>query len=239
MAISNDDADAIVEFIAGGLTDPRVAGALPPFDHPRLWVNREALQPLSLGGGQPRPGATLPPDALTPDPAVIGADCRLAVTGAPAGWSAVARLSTGAPSGGQVVGGSTLPAAVIDGQGAATVRLTVDSSRYLAGVPVYVQWELSPTAGGAVAARSTVSRIVPFCPRAGCVSACPGDLGSAGGAIGPDGVLNNNDFIAFITLFFQLSPAADIGVAGGLPGSDGQHNNNDFIAFIQRFFEGC
>ena len=60
-----------------------------------------------------------------------------------------------------------------------------------------------------------------------------------GGLSGSDGQFDNNDFIAFINLFFAQSPAADMGVQGGLAGSDGQWDNNDFIAFIGRFFEGC
>ncbi|MFT3684779.1 MAG: GC-type dockerin domain-anchored protein [Phycisphaerales bacterium] len=67
----------------------------------------------------------------------------------------------------------------------------------------------------------------------------PADLGSAGGLNGPDGRLDNNDFIAFIGRFFSHEAAADLGVAGGQPGSDGEFNNNDFIAFINHFFTGC
>ncbi|MFT3683985.1 MAG: immunoglobulin domain-containing protein [Phycisphaerales bacterium] len=68
---------------------------------------------------------------------------------------------------------------------------------------------------------------------------CAADLGSAGGTPGPDGSLNNNDFIAFITHFFNADAQADMGTTGGLPGSDGAFNNNDFIAFINAFFTGC
>ncbi|MFT3686097.1 MAG: GC-type dockerin domain-anchored protein [Phycisphaerales bacterium] len=69
--------------------------------------------------------------------------------------------------------------------------------------------------------------------------ACTADLGAAGGLPGHDGVLNNNDFIAFISLFFNHDPQADLGTAGGLPGQDGAFDNNDFIAFISHFFAGC
>jgi hypothetical protein len=69
--------------------------------------------------------------------------------------------------------------------------------------------------------------------------ACPADLGTAGGLPGQDGVLDNNDFIAFITYFFNSDSHADLGVAGGLPGHDGAYDNNDFIAFINLFFAGC
>jgi hypothetical protein len=64
----------------------------------------------------------------------------------------------------------------------------------------------------------------------------PADVGMAGGVAGHDRLLNNNDFIAFITLFFNQDPQADLGVAGGAPGHDNAWNNNDFIAFISYFF---
>jgi predicted outer membrane repeat protein len=68
---------------------------------------------------------------------------------------------------------------------------------------------------------------------------CAADIGKAGGVYGRDGVLDNNDFIAFIDAFFLFSLVADVGSAGGLPGADGHLDNNDFIVFINRFFEGC
>ncbi|MFT3686115.1 MAG: GC-type dockerin domain-anchored protein [Phycisphaerales bacterium] len=67
----------------------------------------------------------------------------------------------------------------------------------------------------------------------------PADLGSAGGVSSPDGAYDNNDFIAFIGLFFAGDAAADLGRTGGEFGPDGLFNNNDFIVFINRFFEGC
>jgi glycerophosphoryl diester phosphodiesterase len=64
----------------------------------------------------------------------------------------------------------------------------------------------------------------------------PGDIGSQGGAIGPDGLLDNNDFIVFINWFFDGVIRADIGKEGGAEGSDDLFDNNDFIVFINRFF---
>jgi microcystin-dependent protein len=69
--------------------------------------------------------------------------------------------------------------------------------------------------------------------------ACPADVGVQGGLPGHDGLLNNNDFIAFIQLFFAGDPQADVGIQGGLPGHDGTRDNNDFIVFISFFFDGC
>ena len=69
--------------------------------------------------------------------------------------------------------------------------------------------------------------------------ACPADLGASGGEPGRDGLLDNNDFIAFINHFFSQSIEADLGSAGGEAGADGAWDNNDFIAFITLFFDGC
>lgn len=93
------------------------------------------------------------------------------------------------------------------------------------GVYECVVTGLTCTAGSAVSSSVTLS--------------CAADIGIAGGIAGSDGVLDNNDFISFINLFFAGDARADIGQAGGLRGSDGVFNNNDFIAFIDRFFGGC
>ena len=87
------------------------------------------------------------------------------------------------------------------------------------------------TDGGLV--RAVVDDALPALPCG------PGDLGSAGGELGADGQLDNNDFIAFITLFFEGDARADFGSAGGVAGSDGAFDNNDFIAFITAFFANC
>jgi hypothetical protein len=68
---------------------------------------------------------------------------------------------------------------------------------------------------------------------------CAADVGSQGGEIGRDGQLNNNDFIAFIALFFDGDARADVGKQGGVRGMDVIFDNNDFIVFIDDFFAGC
>ena len=71
-------------------------------------------------------------------------------------------------------------------------------------------------------------------------SACAADVGRAGGTYGPDGVLNNNDFVVFIDAFFGGNRlVADVGSQGGVAGGDGMLDNNDFIVFIDAFFGGC
>ncbi|MFT3684853.1 MAG: GC-type dockerin domain-anchored protein [Phycisphaerales bacterium] len=69
---------------------------------------------------------------------------------------------------------------------------------------------------------------------------CGADVGSAGAVLGPDGMLDNNDFIAYIGAFFANDLLiSDVGKAGGVTGPDNQLDNNDFIAFINVFFSGC
>jgi hypothetical protein len=69
---------------------------------------------------------------------------------------------------------------------------------------------------------------------------CLADVGSTGGVAGPDGVLDNNDFIAFIDAFFNNDMLmADVGKTGGVAGADNTLDNNDFIVFIDGFFAGC
>jgi len=68
---------------------------------------------------------------------------------------------------------------------------------------------------------------------------CAPDVGTQGGFTGHDGVLDNNDFVAFISLFFGREPAADRGSVGAVPTPDGAWDNNDFIVYIDQFFTGC
>ncbi|MDP1662580.1 MAG: GC-type dockerin domain-anchored protein [Phycisphaerales bacterium] len=65
------------------------------------------------------------------------------------------------------------------------------------------------------------------------------DIGSAGAAAEPDGILDNNDFIVYIDRFFSSDPRADIGSVGATHSADGLFDNNDFIVYIDEFFAGC
>ncbi|MFT3687182.1 MAG: GC-type dockerin domain-anchored protein [Phycisphaerales bacterium] len=82
------------------------------------------------------------------------------------------------------------------------------------------------------------SRVQPA-PRAPRPANCAADVGAQGGIWATDGVLDGNDFISFINLFFSNNYRADLGGVGGQAGSDGALNSNDFIAFVSAFFNGC
>jgi hypothetical protein len=65
------------------------------------------------------------------------------------------------------------------------------------------------------------------------------DVGVAGGVEGSDQRLDNNDFVVFVSWFFDQDRRADIASEGGAAGADGAFDSNDFVIFIQRFFAGC
>ncbi|MFT3684677.1 MAG: GC-type dockerin domain-anchored protein [Phycisphaerales bacterium] len=98
------------------------------------------------------------------------------------------------------------------------------------------RWNPSSTAAGGKVYLDDVSFTQDDAAPAQCGRA---DIGSTGGQPGPDNALDNNDFIVFITYFFNHNVIADMGTTGGIPGNDGAFDNNDFIAFINYFFAGC
>lgn len=65
------------------------------------------------------------------------------------------------------------------------------------------------------------------------------DVGRVGGVVGPDGVLDTNDFVVFIDWFFSSDMRCDMGQVGGIPGSDGEIDNNDLIVFVDAFFQNA
>lgn len=76
---------------------------------------------------------------------------------------------------------------------------------------------------------------VQYLPRCG-----DGDLASQGVGLCPDGVLDNNDFIRFIDLFFAKAPEANlVRVPEGTTGVPEAWDNDDLVAFIQYFFTPC
>jgi hypothetical protein len=102
-----------------------------------------------------------------------------------------------------------------------------------AGLPVTLDLFKPGTVGSpsSVSANSAAPALPPRCGLA--------DLGSQGGLVGSDNVVDNNDFVVFIDLFFSADGRADFGKQGGLPGADGAFDNNDFVVFIDQFFAGC
>ena len=86
--VSPQDRDALVAFVRNSLTDPRVAQALPPFDHPTLYsMSGRASQPYGVGTPT---AAGRAPRLIAPEPPVLANPTfRIAVDDGVAGAPAI------------------------------------------------------------------------------------------------------------------------------------------------------
>ncbi|MFT3687226.1 MAG: GC-type dockerin domain-anchored protein [Phycisphaerales bacterium] len=160
------------------------------------------------------------------------------------GWSS----AQGTNNDGTIVYGSVGNASVSQHAGLWTARLgMVDLNAYLSTAHIDLTgWELTAATGvsddGSVIAGyglyggQTRGWVVKDVSLLSCNAA---DVGRAGGVTPGDGVLNNNDFIAFYALHANGDLRADVGHSGGLVGPDGAVDNNDLIAFITLYYQGC
>ena len=161
----------LLDFVANGLTDPRMAAELPPFDRPTLHSMR--LAPpfgndlAGSGGFVPRP--------LAHAPLHVGNYAfRIGLADALGGAGALLAFSTAANPG-QWVGGIPVNIALspppiltvlnLSGTGAgggyATVQLPIPDSPHLLGLPLFHQWfVLDPGAPGGVAASQAAGGVV-------------------------------------------------------------------------------
>ncbi|MEM8710009.1 MAG: cytochrome c peroxidase, partial [Planctomycetota bacterium] len=129
-------AGSLTAFIEGGLTDPRVAAELPPFDRPTLWSERGPAAVLSgrarSGSGGFRPQI----DAYCP-PARGSGSLRVGIHGASGGAPAFLESSSLAPGSGgptRLVYRTTLEG-FGDGQGYATWQVEIPDDPALVGIP--------------------------------------------------------------------------------------------------------
>ncbi len=244
---------AVVDFIQNGLTDARVQAETFPFDRADLYRDRGELLPLEVTVGTPGTGG-LVPTIITRAPAMIGnADFKIGLGDALGGASASLAISSQPPVAGRVVPESLIGPVTLAGLGAgagvATHHWPLDASSHHAGQVVYVQWWVTDAAAAGGQALSPVMRLTFFCPRGGCPSTCPADLttGAVPGQPGhgyPNGVLNNDDFFFYLTLFAVSDARSDL-TTNAIPGSPGygQANgvttNDDFFYYLSLFSAGC
>ena len=115
-----------------------------------------------------------------------------------------------------------------------------------AGVRTFIAW--NPTAAPVNVAFSNGAHLcvppgqmVKTTAPLGCIAAAcsVADLVGPGGNPPGDGILDGDDFIAFINAFSSDGPLADIVGGGGTAPGDGVIDGNDFIAFINGFGAGC
>ncbi len=217
----------IIDFLANGLTDPRVANQTFPFDKPTLFVDRSADQSVILGGGQAGP-APVPPAIIVQAPPLIGnMEYRIGLDADAALAGLVARLavSTSPPVNGRITpeyrfAPITLTLDTPAG-GATTVKWPIRPGAKLDGQIVYTQWFITNPLlppGSAAIARSAVAQVTFFCADAplGCPDVCPGEFDG-------NGTVDLLDLLSFLNEWTAESPGADVNPILGVDLTDLLH----------------
>ena len=147
-------ANDLINFLQNGLTDPRVANGLPPFDRPTLRSQTLPEQGVLYGAGSAGTGGRVP-QMLAGVPANVGnVDWKLGVANARGGALSTLVLNlfpTTAQLGGVNLnvllnGGELLLPGVLGGApgaagaGFGSLRLTVPNDPGLAGLTLFAQW---------------------------------------------------------------------------------------------------
>ncbi len=229
IAFSFDDRDRIIDFLANGLTDPRVANEEFPFDRPTL--NSEgAPNPTLLGGAAPGQGGFAPRMIAAAPPNVGNTGFKIGLDRALGGSTASVVLSETPPVGGVLTPDVTIGPIVVEGLGAgggyATLRYALPANSFLEGRTLYAQWLVDDASGPGGVARSDVARLDLFCA-GGCPEDCAADVAE------PFGQLDFNDVTRFLEAFGAGELVADI----DLPASS--YDFADVVGFLTAFASGC
>jgi cytochrome c peroxidase len=222
----------LTEFLAEGLTDPRVAQSLPPFDVPTLFFG-----PGAPGGnpaviaGTGRPFASgVTPRVIAATPPLIGSDdFKLGLTDVPEGAMAVLHVSFAEPVGGEVAPDTVLGPFTASHPGGlaavATAHWSIPNSPILDGRTVSFQWVVDDPAAPEPA-RSPIVRATLLCGFGDCATGCPPDLNR-------DLRVDFADVTTFLALFHQRDADADLAEPFGV------FNFFDVANYLGSYNAGC
>lgn len=154
---------AIVDFLANGLTDPRVAAEAPPFDRPRLNTERLITNPEIVGTGTNGSGGMVPTLIAETPPRLGSRDFKLGVHDALGGAHGFVVWYLSAPG---APGYARRMAVTLSGSGAgngfATSQFNLPNDPTLSGLELWGQfWVLDPGAAGNFA-RSPFAHVTLF-----------------------------------------------------------------------------
>ncbi len=222
----------VKDFLINGLTDPRVAAEVFPFDRPTLYAELSSPNPLVSGTGTAGTSGFIPNMVAVCPPNLGNDGFKIGVNNALGGASAMVALSTSPPVAGEVAQDQVLGPITLEGIGAGdgygTMPWAISNDPALEGQTFYMQWLISDASAAGGIARSAVAEISPFCTMAGtCVNTCPADLAD------PVDVLNLQDVFAYLALFNSSDPAADLAAPFGVL------NLQDVFAYLALFNAGC
>jgi len=213
----------LADFIANGLTDPRVANETFPFDRPTL-RSELAPNPVLIGSGDDNGSGFVPAMIAATPPNLGNASFKLGTTGMAEGTSVSLYVSSSPPMMGNIAPESVEgPFAATTGIGVAasvTAHLPVPDNAALDGTTVYYQWVIDATG-----ARSPVAAVTLFCGTGTCATLCLADTNH-------DGLVSPADFSAWVAAFNVAAPECD-------QNNDGSCSPADFSAWVANFNAGC
>jgi cytochrome c peroxidase len=215
----------IADFLANGLTDPRVRNQTFPFDRPALFTDRAGAAPSLVGGGVPGTGNVIPIMVAITPPMVGNLEFQLGVDRVPANATARLGLSAQPPVNGRIVPERYLDGVNANSTGTATVKWPLRPGTVSGGEVLFAQWFIVDSNAVGGQSLSQVVRIPFFCGSYGCPSVCPADFLT-------DGSVDGDDVIAFFADWDSGVPSADVN-------EDGSTDGDDVIYFFSRWDTGC
>jgi cytochrome c peroxidase len=231
-----DQAD-IVAFITGALTDPRVANAQFPFDHPTLFTGRPNQNIQVIGAGQSGTQNFTPAWIANSPPNIGNTGFKIGIRQGLSGAAARLRISQSPPvnnivSPDHVIG----PIQLVNGgpqeRGYATGHWPIPAVPALDGRVVFMQWVIDDPGAPGGQSRTPPLRVELFCgnTEAGgcaCYANCDQSIGGA--------TLTANDFQCFLNKFAAQDISANCDGSTGSP----LLTSNDFQCFMNAYASGC
>jgi cytochrome c peroxidase len=222
----------LVDFLANGLLDPRVANQQFPFDRPTLFTERANDRPSLLGGGVPGTGGVTP-NMLANQPAYVGnMDFRVGTFNAPAGAAATLYASLNPPVNGRInqdiLIGATITGTTGGLSGVATMNWHLTPGTVLSGQVYFLQWTIADAGAVGGLARSGVARVPIFCGTQGCPNPCGTSDFNGDGDFGTD-----QDVEAFFACLAGNCCASCYSLGSDFNGDGDSGTDQDIEAFFR------
>lgn len=226
LSVPGFEFNAVVDFMANALTDPRVANAQYPFDRPTLFSERVTGHALPVETTGVTGEGSYMPRLIAESPPMIGTDeFRVGLYDARGGASAMLVASHMAPAGALVLPdamwGPVSLTGSAPGEGFTTGHVQLDPAIFGEGEVLFFQWQVADAGAPGGLAASRAVRVTFFCPRGGCAPACDPDVNMDGNVNADDisyliNVVAGGDNPSNIDPDFNKDGNADFGDADAL-----------------------
>lgn len=218
---------AVVDFLANGLTDPRVTAGEFPFDRPTLHTEQPP-NPALLGGGTIGTNGVVPTMIAITPPNLGNADFKIGVADALGGANAFVAISSNPPVGGVLtpdsVEGPVALGGAGPGEGFGTFHWPIPDDESLLGQRFFMQWLVEDPGAAGGLALSRIAEIRVFCTTCDC----EGDLDG-------NGEVELGDLAALLANFGVSDAAPEQGDVNG----DGVVDLTDLARLLARFGFVC